>query len=145
MKTLFAWCGMACLAAALTGVMGCDSDDEDDGGTTIVTNNVTNATSATMSGAWTGTITQNGGVPGAIGMGIVQDDNTLSGTYQGTGGVNGTMTGEINGDTVTMTVQSGAVVSEWTGTANDDRDVMTGTFTIIAGGGGSGIWTLTKP
>ncbi|MBM4153430.1 MAG: hypothetical protein FJ221_00150 [Lentisphaerae bacterium] len=144
MKTLLAWCGMACLAAAMTGVVGCDSDDGN-GGTTVVTNNVTNATSATLSGAWTGTIAQNGNPPANIGMGIVQSGNTLSGTYQGTGGVNGTMTGEINGDTVTMTVQSGAAVSEWTGTANDDRDVMTGTFTIIAGGGGSGIWTLTKP
>ncbi len=144
MKTLLAWCGMACLAAALTGVVGCDSDDDDGGGTTTVTNAVTNVTSATLSGSWIGTITQTGGTPGNISMGISQNDDNLTGTYQGTGGVNGTMTGSISGDTVDMTTTAGAVTAEWVGTANDDRTAMSGTFVIIAGGGGSGTWSLIK-
>jgi hypothetical protein len=146
MRNLFAWCGLACLAAALTGATGCDRDN-DDGGNAAganVTNAVTNVVSGAFSGSWIGTITQTGGTPGNISMGISQNGDDLTGTYQGTGGVNGTMTGSVSGDTVDMTTTAGAVTAEWVGTANAARTAMSGTFLIIAGGGGSGTWSLIK-
>ena len=142
MRTLLPWFGLACLAAALTGLPGCSGDSDDT--STVVTNSVTNAASATLSGSWVGTIAQGGGVPGNISMGISQNGDTLTGTYQGTGGVIGTMAGTVDGNTVTMTTTAGAVVAEWSGLANSDRDAMSGTFTIIAGGGGNGTWALVK-
>jgi hypothetical protein len=77
-------------------------------------------------------------------MGISQNGDSLTGTYQGTGGVNGDMTGSINGDAVKMTTAAGGVTAEWEGHANSARTSISGTFTIVAGGGGGGTWTLNK-
>lgn len=143
MKKLLLGLSLACLAAVLSFSAGCNGGDDSDGGG-AVTNVVTNAASATLSGSWIGTITQTGNPPGNISMGISQNDDALTGTYQGTGGINGTMAGSITGNAVEMTIVAGGVTTEWTGAANDARTTMSGTFTIVAGGGGNGTWALTK-
>lgn len=143
MKKLLPGMVLACVAAVLSFSAGCNGGDDSDGGG-AVTNAVTNAASSTLSGSWIGTITQTGNPPGNISMGISQNDDALTGTYQGTGGINGTMAGSIVGNTVEMTVVVGTVTVEWTGAADDARTTMSGTFTIVAGGGGSGTWALIK-
>jgi hypothetical protein len=140
MKKLLLGLGLVCLAAALPLFPGCTgSDDGEDG-----TSDATNAVSTTLSGSWVGTISQVGGVATDISMGISQNGDTLTGTYQGTGGVNGAMTGFIGGNSVEMTTVTGGGTAEWTGAVNDELTTMSGTVVIVAGGGGSGVWTLTK-
>ncbi len=128
---------LACAVLGLAMMAGCgdgsDGDAGDGGGTP-----------ASLDGSWGGTITQGGNPPAAIGMGITQTGDAISGTYNGTGGTTGTMTGSVSGDTVNMTTTVGAVVAQWTGTLNAEHTAMSGTFTIVAGGGGSGTWTLNQ-
>ncbi len=119
-------------ALGLTLLAGCGGDSSD------------SADPASLGGSWVGTITQNGNPAANIGMIITQTGDALTGTFNGTGGTSGTMTGSISGDRVEMTTTIGAVVAQWTGTLNDARTSMSGTFTIVAGGGGSGSWTLNQ-
>lgn len=127
--------------AVLAGCNGGGSDDEpadaaDDGGG--------DAPPASLSGSWLGTVTQGANPPANVSMSITQTGDSLAGTYNGTGGLSGPMTGSVSGTTVNMTTTTGPVVAQWTGTVNADRTSMSGTFTIVAGGGGSGTWTLNQ-
>ena len=126
--------GLAMMAAGCFSSSDSSSSDGDGSGTTP----------ASLNGSWAGTITQTGNPPGAISMTITQTGDLLAGTYNGTGGSSGTMTGSTSGSTVNMTTTVGAVVAQWTGTLNADHTSMSGTFTIVAGGGGSGTWALNQ-
>lgn len=141
MKKILGWIRLSFVAATFALVTGCNDSNEDadssDGSST-------NTTTATLSGAWAGTITQGGNLPANVSMGISQNGDALTGNYQGSGGVNGTITGALSGDAVSITTQAGGVTAQWTGTANAGRTSMSGTFSIIAGGGGNGTWSLTR-
>ena len=126
--------GLALVAGGCDG--GSDSSSSDGGGSGV--------TPTTLDGSWAGTITQSGNPPAGISMTVTQTGDLLAGTYNGTGGSSGAMTGSTSGSTVNMTTTVGAVVSQWTGTLNADKTSMAGTFTIVAGGGGSGTWTLNQ-
>ncbi len=98
------------------------------------------APAPTMTGVWSGTF----GTGVAFAMNLTQTGDAITGTYS-TGALGGNVAGTISGNALTMTVTvPGGSTSEWTGAANDARTYMNGSFTIVAGGGGSGTWSATK-
>lgn len=98
------------------------------------------ASAPTMTGVWSGTF----GTGVAFAMDLTQTGDAITGTYS-TGALGGNVSGSISGNALNMTVTvPGGATSEWTGAANDTRTSMNGSFTIVAGGGGSGTWSATK-
>lgn len=131
---------------ALVACSGGDDDDDpapveeaEDGEEAADTNEVAEAT---MAGEWSGSYST--GVN--FTLNLTQEGDALGGTYATDGGINGTVTGTIADNAVTMTITAGAapVVAEFDGSVNDERTAMGGNFTIVAGGGGSGTWSATK-
>lgn len=129
---------------ALAGFMvGCggggggdDAKDEDEDDAAGGTNAVT------MTGTWNGSFST--GVEFVLGLTQTGDD--LTGSYDTETGSNGSLFGTVSGNAVTLTVDTEDPVStaQFSGSVNDARTAMGGSFTIIAGGGGSGTWSATK-
>ncbi|MBP7274908.1 MAG: hypothetical protein KBA51_01750 [Kiritimatiellae bacterium] len=143
------WARMMACAVGLASIAGCDSGGSDDGGTVDAADTAEDAgggaaTPASLDGSWVGTIKQGANPAANVSMSITQTGDSLSGTFNGTGGFSGPMTGTLSGDSVSMTTTTGPVVAQWNGTANTSRTSMSGNFTIVAGGGGSGTWALSK-
>lgn len=135
---------LASFALGLALMAGCDGNSTSSSSDGSGSGSGSGTTKVSLSGSWAGTIQQGANPPAAISMSITQTGDLLGGTYNGTGGTSGTMTGSVSGSTVNMTTTVGAVVSQWTGTLNDARTSMSGTFNIVAGGGGSGTWSLNQ-
>ncbi len=95
---------------------------------------------ATLTGNWIGEF----GTGIAFSMGLTQTGDAVTGTYA-TGAFDGTVSGTITGNAVELTVAiPGGATSIFSGSVNDARTTMSGTFNIVAGGGGSGTWSATK-
>jgi hypothetical protein len=127
------------------------SDDDDDAPAPAATNAVDEADgdadesndeapAPTMTGKWNGTF--DSGV--VFTMDLNQSGDVITGTYK-TGAMNGTVSGSIVGNALTMTVSVvGGATAQLTGAPNDARTSMNGNFNIVAGGGGNGTWSATK-
>jgi hypothetical protein len=129
--------------AGLMLAWGCSSEDTDqdggpDGGGS--TNKVVN-----VSGGYVGRRTNTNG-SAQINFDFDQSGSVLRGVYAdssaGSGPVNGTVVGK-NLEFVTL-LNSGDLIIEWNGTANDDATVLQGTWKIIVGGGENGDWIATR-
>ncbi len=135
------------LPLVLVACSGGDDDDDPAPAAEASTNGVDEADgeaeeapAPTMTGTWSGTF----GTGVAFAMNLTQTGDAITGTYS-TGALGGNVAGTISGNALTMTVTiPGGATSEWTGAANDARTSMNGSFTIVAGGGGSGTWSATK-
>lgn len=132
----FTLVSMTGLLMACGGGGGDDTDeaesDDEAGGTNAVT----------MTGTWNGSFST--GVDFVLGL--TQDGADLTGSYDTETGANGSLFGTVSGNSVTFTVNTEDPVStaQFSGSVNDARTAMGGSFTIIAGGGGSGTWSATK-
>lgn len=125
---------------------GSDDDDEAPAPAASSTNTTDGAgTSApapapSMTGNWVGEF----GTGVAFSMALTQTGDAISGDYK-TGAVDGSVSGTLSGNSITMTVTIPAgATSEWSGNVNEARTQMSGSFNIVAGGGGSGTWSATK-
>lgn len=131
-----------CLLGVATCFIGCGGGD-DDGDSTTVTNTVTNAVAASATGSWSGEFATHV----AFSMVLVQSGDSITGSYS-SGGNPGTVSGSVSGGNISLTVSvdtgGPAVVSEWSGTINDAMNGASGSFTIVAGGGGNGNWSMSK-
>ncbi len=137
------------LPLALVACGGSDDDDDPAPAAEAASTNATDeadgeaeeeAPAPTMTGVWSGTF----GTGVAFAMDLTQTGDAITGTYS-TGALGGNVSGSISGNALNMTVTvPGGATSEWTGAANDARTSMNGSFTIVAGGGGSGTWSATK-
>jgi hypothetical protein len=110
----------------LTGGAGCNGSSSDDGGT--ITNVVTNVTVTTLSGSWNGA--EGGGT--AFSMHLTQSGDAITGTITKSGYTEN-ITGNISGDTVTLTYSHASspplvIITYYTltGNANSSRNNMSG-------------------
>jgi len=126
---------------------GGSSDDDDEAAPAAETNDVEEADgeaeeapAPTMTGNWVGEF----GTGVAFSMSLTQSGDALTGSYK-TGAFDGSVSGSISGNSVSMTVTVPAgPTSEWSGSVNEERTSMSGSFNIVAGGGGSGTWSASK-
>ena len=131
-----------CLMLAF-GTLGCfssssSSSSEDENGSEGA-----EAPERTMSGNWNGTFATGD----AFTLDLNQSGDTFTGTYTQAAN-SGNVTGSVSDNSVSMTVTvtAGAVgaVGEFSGTVNDERTAMSGSFTVVAGGGGSSTWSASR-
>jgi len=115
----------------------------DDGGGGEAERAITNQTAeASMTGNWRGSFST--GVDFV--MALTQSGEDLTGSYDSSQGGQGTVFGTVSGNSVVMTVDSSGsdLTEQFTGTVNDHRTQMGGSYTIIDGGSGSGTWSASK-
>ena len=136
-----------CLVGAAVGFVGCGGDSSSDDTTTTVTNTVTNTVEAVPGPSATGTWGGQFATSVPFTMVLVQNGDAVTGSYASQG-FPGTVSGTVSGGNISLTVSvdtgGPAVVSQWAGTINDAMNSSSGNFTIIAGGGGNGNWSMSK-
>jgi len=129
---------MMTMAVLVTGCDGGGSDDPDPAPP------AGDSPAPSMTGSWNGTF----GTGASFAFSLVQSGDAITGGYTSSGGSPGTFTGSISGNNVSFTTTvpagGGNVTAQWSGTVNAERTSMSGTFTIVAGGGGNGTWSATK-
>jgi len=93
-----------------------------------------------VNGGWSGTY----GSGVAFSMTLMQSGDTVTGSYL-SAGIGGSISGMVNGNYVGMTITlENGVIAEFDGNVNDARTSMSGSFAIIAGGGGNGTWSANR-
>lgn len=130
------------LVLPLVTACGSDDDKDDDAPPADDANNDEEQPAPTMTGFWTGTF--NSGV--GLTLDLTETGDMLTGDYANENGATGSASGTIEGNEVSLTVNTvaPATTALFQGTVNDARTSMGGNYTIIAGGGGGGTWQVSK-
>ncbi|HMP75321.1 MAG TPA: hypothetical protein PKE12_03395 [Kiritimatiellia bacterium] len=132
---------LSLLSAVLVLSLGCSgsssdsSDDDSDGGG--------GGGGASISGKWSGSYST--GVE--FTLDLTQSGDSFVGSYATGESTLGTVTGTVSTNAMEMTItttEAPPVAAQFTGSINDQRTAMGGTFTIVSGGGGNGTWSASK-
>lgn len=141
------WCThvllFACTLPIAPLMSGCGSDGGDDDDPAPAEGDGGASTNGpSMTGFWSGSYST--GVE--FTMDLVQEDDAIMGTYVVSGGPTGSVSGSLSGNAIALavSVNEPPTAADFTGSVNDGRTAMGGSFMIIDGGGGSGTWSAGK-
>ncbi len=114
--------GNACLTT------GCDDEEEDDPSDSSVS---TELSAPSLTGTWSGK-RKSGAI--TLTMILVQEGDVVTGSYSDSAGRVGTVSGNLSGTVVTLTVvtsQPAEFTLEFEATANNQFDYMAGTYSYV--------------